>query len=161
MKVHGGNSDANADAASCAFCAIMAGRIPASVVWQDELSVAFLDLRQFHPGHVLIVPRQHYADLRDADPETAAAVTHTTARVMRVVSALFPNDGLSVWHSVGEGANQEVPHLHFHVHPRRLGDDLLRVYPSSPDHPSRDQLDAWAVEIRRALASEAGKQAHP
>lgn len=145
----------------CAFCDIVAGAIPASIVWQDEGSVAFLDLRQFHSGHVLIVSRRHYGDLREADQATAAAVMHTTARVMRAVGSLFTNDGISVWHSAGEGANQEVPHLHFHVHPRRVGDDVLRVYPSSPEHPSRAQLDAWAAEIRRVLSLETLSQSQP
>ena len=64
---------------------------------------------------------------------------------------VFPSDGLSVWHSAGAGANQEVPHLHFHVHPRRLGDGLLRVYPAAPELPGRPTLDAWAAQLRAAL----------
>lgn len=139
------------DSEQCTFCSIVAGEKPASVVWEDEHSVAFLDLRQFHSGHVLIVSRAHYGDLRDADSAAAAAVMLTTARVMRAVGSLFRNDGLSVWHSAGEGANQEVPHLHFHVHPRLLNDDVLRVYPNTPSHPSRTQLDQWATEIRQAI----------
>jgi histidine triad (HIT) family protein len=139
------------DDGRCTFCAIVTGELPASVVWQDEHSVAFLDLRQFHPGHVLIVSRAHFGDLRDADSAGASAVMLTTARVMRAVGAIFPNDGLSVWHSAGEGANQEVPHLHFHVHPRRLGDEVLRVYPSPPPYPDRPQLESWALEIRRVM----------
>lgn len=145
----------------CAFCAIVAREIPASVVWEDDLSVAFLDLRQFHPGHVLIVPRTHFGDLRHADAASAAAVMHTTARVMRAVGTIFPNDGLSVWHSAGEGANQEVPHLHFHVHPRRLGDGVLEVYPSPPDHPPRAQLDAWAETIRLKIEATPTNHALP
>ncbi|MBC8089015.1 MAG: HIT domain-containing protein [Phycisphaerae bacterium] len=140
-----------ADPDQCTFCSIVAGEKPASIVWEDEHSMAFLDLRQFHSGHVLIVSRAHFGDLRDADSATAAAVMLTTARVMRAVASLFKNDGLSVWHSAGEGAHQEVPHLHFHVHPRLIGDDVLRVYPSAPHHPPRTQLDDWASDIRQAL----------
>lgn len=136
---------------NCTFCQIIAGTIPASIVWQDALSIAFMDLRQFHAGHVLIVPRAHASDLRDADAASANAVVQTTARIMRAVGAVFSNDGLSVWHSAGEGANQEVPHLHFHVHPRLIGDDVLRVYPHSPAHPDRTQLETWAAELRTAL----------
>ncbi len=139
------------DPAHCTFCAIVAGEKPASIVWEDAHSLAFLDLRQFHSGHVLIVSRAHFGDLRDADGTTAAAVMQTVARVMRAVGGLFENDGISVWHSAGEGANQEVPHLHFHVHPRRLGDDVLRVYPCTPNHPSRSQLNHWATDIRQAI----------
>ena len=138
----------------CAFCDIVAGRTPATIVAGDALTVAFLDLRQFHPGHVLVVPRAHLADIRDADATTAAAVMSSVATVARAVAAVFPHEGLSVWHSIGPAADQEVPHLHFHVHPRRLGDGLLRVYPSAPAQPDRGTLDEWGANLRQALGRE-------
>ena len=137
--------------APCPFCAIAAGTLPASVVAEDDATVAFLDLRQFHPGHVLVIPRRHVPDIRTLDPVTGAALTAAVIRVSRAVDAAFPSDGLSLWHSAGEGANQEVPHLHVHVHPRRFGDNVLRVYPSPPDSPDRATLDAWAARIRAEL----------
>src|SRR5215213_7769007 len=106
---------ANPELGRCAFCDIVAGRLPATVVAADSLTLAFLDLRQFHPGHVLVIPRVHVADIRSADERTAAAILVATARVARAVDSCFPNDGLSIWHSAGQGADQEVPHLHFHV----------------------------------------------
>ena len=136
----------------CVFCDIVGGRQPATIVAQDDATVAFLDLRQFHPGHVLVVPRAHVADIRGADDRTAAALLVMVARVSRAVDATFPGDGLSVWHSAGEGANQEVPHLHFHVHPRRIGDDLLRVYPRPPALPDRVTLEDWGTRLARACA---------
>ena len=60
--------------AECVFCAIVAGDEPASVVLEDELTLAFLDLRQFHPGHVLVIPKEHVADVRGLDDELGAAV---------------------------------------------------------------------------------------
>ncbi len=144
---------------SCTFCDIVAGRIPATIVAADRDTVAFLDIRQFHLGHVLVVPRTHVADIRDVGDDLAAAILVTVARVARAVDRIFPNDGLSVWHSAGAGANQEVPHLHFHVHPRIIGDDLLRIYPSSPDHPDRSQLDAWGDRLRAELARAASLRA--
>ena len=140
---------------SCTFCDIVAGRTPATVVASDGLTVAFLDLRQFHPGHVLVVPRAHLADIRQADPATASAVMSSVATVARAVANAFPHEGLSVWHSIGPAADQEVPHLHFHVHPRRLHDGLLRVYPSEPAHPDRGTLDEWGARLRRALTAVA------
>ena len=116
----------------CAFCDVVAGRLPATVVHRDARTIAFLDLRQANPGHVLVVPRVHIADIRDADRVTAAAVMRSLARMARAVGRAFPNEGLSVWHSIGPAADQEVPHLHFHVHPRRHRDGLLRVYPRAP-----------------------------
>ena len=138
--------------ADCPFCRIVAGDLTASIVWEDRQTVAFFDLRQFHAGHVLVIPRVHVPDIRTVDDATAGAVMETVVRIARAVDRVFPNDGLSVWHSAGEGANQEVPHLHVHVHPRHLGDDLLRIYPSPPALPDRPALDAWAARIRDALA---------
>lgn len=141
----GGNSVA------CVFCDIVSGRQPASIVLSDAYIVAFMDLRQFHPGHVLVVPRAHVSDIRLADAATAHAVIDAVARLTRAVDHVFPSDGISVWHSIGPGANQEVPHLHFHVHPRKFGDEVLRVYPSPPAHPTRNELDSWAAQLKAAL----------
>lgn len=135
----------------CPFCAIARGELGASVVCEDALTLAFLDLRQARPGHVLVIPRAHLPDLRAADDDTGAALFRTLARVTRAVDRAFPNQGLSLWHSIGPGAHQEVPHLHLHVHPRALGDGLLRVYPGPPPAPPRAQLDDWAARIRAEL----------
>jgi histidine triad (HIT) family protein len=135
----------------CVFCRVVSGALPASIVYSDALTIAFLDLRQFHPGHVLVIPREHVHDVREADDATLGAVMTGVARMTRAVDRVFPSDGISVWHSIGPGANQEVPHLHFHVHPRRLGDELLRVYPSHPAHPARETLDDWAARLRASL----------
>lgn len=135
----------------CTFCRIAAGLEPASLVHADDQVLAFVDLRQFHPGHVLVVPRRHLADVRELDEATGAALMAMVARVTRAVAAAFPNEGLSVWHSIGEAAFQEVPHLHFHVHPRRLGDEVLRVYPHGPATPDRAVLDGHAAMLRTHL----------
>lgn len=135
----------------CAFCAIVAGRLPATVVHRDARTVAFLDLRQANPGHVLVVPRIHIADIREADRLTAAALMDGIARVARAIGRAFDHEGLSIWHSIGPAADQEVPHLHFHVHPRRHGDGLLRVYPRTPKRPRRAILDEWGERLRAAL----------
>lgn len=138
----------------CAFCAIVAGRLPATVVHRDARTVAFLDVRQATPGHVLVVPRIHIADIREADRLTAAALIAGVARVARAVGRAFDNEGLSIWHSIGPAADQEVPHLHFHVHPRRHGDGLLRVYARAPKRPRRAILDEWGERLRAALDEE-------
>lgn len=74
----------------CAFCDVVAGRLPATVVLRDARTIAFLDLRQANPGHVLVVPRVHIADIRDADRVTAAAVMRSLARITRAVGRAFP-----------------------------------------------------------------------
>ena len=135
-------------ASECIFCQIIAGEAPASFVREDALTVAFMDTRQFHPGHVLVVPRTHMPDVRALDGDTGAALMAAVADVARAVSAALVCPGMTVWHSIGEAAGQEVPHLHFHVHPRTGSDRLFLAYPSAPDTPDRASLDALAAAIR-------------
>lgn len=136
---------------NCIFCEIAQHARAASVVYEDELTMAFIDARQFHPGHTLVIPREHVDDVRHLDGATGAAVMNTLIRVTRAVDAAFPNDGMSLWHSIGPAASQEVPHLHIHVHPRKYSDGLLRVYPSRPSSPDHATRDAYAARIRAFL----------
>ena len=139
----------------CVFCAIAAGDAPASVVWKNELAMAFMDLRQPNPGHVLVIPRAHIVDILGLDDRTGAALMAGTTRVARAVSRAFAPDGLNVWQSTGEAAGQEVLHLHLHVMPRRHEDGLFRPYQELPPPGSRDLLEQLAVDVRRGLAEEA------
>ena len=136
---------------ACIFCRIVAGTEPAHVVYRDAATLAFVDLRQFHPGHVLVIPQAHLRDVRELDPATGAALMATVARITRAVGRAFPSEGLSLWHSVGPAAFQEVPHLHFHVHPRFHGDDLLRVYPGEPPGADAPTLERYAEAVRAQL----------
>lgn len=131
----------------CIFCDIIAGRAPASIVWQSEQVLAAVDLRQFNPGHVLIMPCRHLQDIRDLDDATGAALMSATIKLSKAVSAAFPCGELSVWHSAGAAANQEVPHLHIHIHPRHAGDGVLQVYPQTPLTPERSVLEDYASKI--------------
>jgi histidine triad (HIT) family protein len=135
----------------CIFCEIVRGTQPASVVWEDDLTMALVDLRQFHVGHTLVIPRQHLCDVRELDHATGAALMAAVARITRAVAAAFPNQGLSLWHSIGEAAFQEVPHLHIHVHPRMLDDGLLQVYPYAPALPEKAKRDSYAATLRSYL----------
>ena len=135
----------------CVFCDIAAGKIPASIVHQDDLTLAFVDLRQFHPGHTLVIPRRHFQDVRELDHSTGAALMATVARVSRAVGAVFPNEGLSLWHSIGDAASQEVLHLHIHIHPRFRHDGVLQVYPRPPATPNKEKRDQYAATLRQNL----------
>src|SRR5580658_6345671 len=122
---------------ACLFCELIAGRVGSSIIDANERVLAVLDIRQFHPGHVLVMPRRHIPDIRALDHPTGAALMRMATEMARAVDSVFPSDGLSLWHSAGAGANQEVPHLHIHIHPRLVGDDMLRVYPVWASSPTR------------------------
>lgn len=134
----------------CIFCRIVAGEDEASVADEDEATMAFMDVRQFHPGHTLIVPKRHIADIFALDDATGAALMSTVARVARAVRKTFRPDGINVWQSNG-APWQEVFHIHFHVLPRWKDDGLLRFTPPSRNVPDRAELDEQANRIRSAM----------
>jgi histidine triad (HIT) family protein len=135
----------------CIFRRIAVGDAEASIAYEDDATVAFMDLRQLSGGHTLVVPRRHITDIFQLDDATGAAIISTVARVSRAVRDVFDPDGINVWQSNGEAAGQEVLHFHVHVVPRDHGDGLLRFYSQRPDYPPRPNLDAEAAKIRAAL----------
>lgn len=140
--------------AECPFCAIVAGRLPASVVAQNESALAFLDVRQAVPGHVLVVPRVHVTTIYDMDEVSAGAMMQLAVRVARALREAFDPPGLNLWQSNGAAGGQEVPHVHLHVQPRRVADGLLRVYAQGAPAPTaRDELERLAERLRPLLSS--------
>jgi histidine triad (HIT) family protein len=129
------------------LCAIGAREAEASIVFQDPASLAFMDLRQMSPGHVLVIPKTHVADIFDLDDATGAALTSTVVRVARAVRDALRPDGINIWQSNGKAAGQEVFHVHFHVLPRMQGDGHAARLSAAPRHPSRAQLNAIARQI--------------
>jgi len=135
-----------------ASCAILAGGLPASIVCEDADAVAFMDLRQHVPGHVLVVPRRHVETIFDLDGDTAAALMRMAVRVAQAAGRAFAPAGLNLWQSNGHAGGQEVPHVHLHVQPRQVGDGLLRVYPGRVPAPeARERLETLARQLRGAL----------
>lgn len=120
----------------CVFCAIVAGTAPAAIVHEDAIAIAFLDLRQAVPGHVLVVPRAHVPTIYALDEATAAHLMTLAVRIAKALAGDGAPDGLNLWQSNGEAGGQEVPHVHLHVHPRRHGDGLLDVYPAGVPAPT-------------------------
>ena len=113
----------------CVFCRIISGELDSATVFEDESTLAFLDLRQSNEGHVLVVPRNHIEQIYDLDELTASALANAVCKVARAVRQVYKPDGLSIWQSNGPAAFQEVPHVHWHVFPRYTDDGHLVVYP--------------------------------
>jgi histidine triad (HIT) family protein len=150
VSVSSGHSGVMAEA--CRFCAIVRGESAASRVYEDDLALAFMNLRQANPGHVLVIPRAHVETIFDLDPHTAAHLFRVVVMIARAIRRACVPDGLNVWQSSGAAAGQEIPHVHIHLLPRITGDDLVRFYPGNPPFASRAQLDELAERIRAALA---------
>lgn len=138
---------------TCIFCGILAEKLPASVVFKDDLCWAFMDIRPVNPGHVLIVPTYHAPSLAELDEESGA---HMFRMAQRLAQALRNSglkcEGINLFLADGEAAGQEVFHVHLHVVPRYTGDGLgLRFGPDYGNRPPRAELDEMADKIRRAL----------
>ncbi len=139
-------------AGGCVFCAIVARQAEASVVYEDEAALAFLDLNPVTPGHLLVVPRKHAVGLEDIDGATSAhvwTVGHDLARALRRSSLRC--EGINVLLCDGEAAFQTVFHFHLHVIPRYAGDGwAIKTQPSARE---RSLLDGEAQAVRDAIAS--------
>ena len=135
--------------ADCVFCKIVAKQIPASVVYEDEHTLAFMDLGQVNPGHVLVALKAHAENVYALDEAQAGAVFRSVARVSRAIRAAFAPQGLSVYQANGKAAGQTVFHLHVHLVPRHDGDGMELSWPVK--NPPRDRLEEAAAKIRAQL----------
>ena len=140
---------------SCVFCDIVNGQAPASLVYEDELVLAFMDIQPVNPGHVLIAPRDHAAVLADLDPEVGG---HLFRVGMRLAVALRRSpvrcEGINLFLADGAVAGQQVAHVHLHVVPRFRGDGFgLRFGPDYAQRPSRATLDEVAAALCQQLVT--------
>lgn len=136
--------------ADCIFCKIVARQVPATVVHEDEHTLAFMDIGQVNPGHVLVALKAHAENIFALDDTQAAAVFRTAARVARAIRAAFAAPGLSVYQANGATAGQTVLHLHVHLVPRHEGDGMALTWPVK--NPPREKLAEYAQQIRARLA---------
>ena len=134
---------------NCIFCRILSGEIPATKVCEDDSTLAFMDIGQVNPGHVLVTVKPHVENLFGLDDGLAAAVFQTTARVARAVKAAFTPQGVTLYQANGAAAGQTVFHFHLHIVPRHDGDGMELVWPAKS--PPREHLEANAERIRSAL----------
>ena len=140
---------------ACIFCDIAGGRAPASVVYRDDRVTAFLDQQPITPGHLMVIPNEHFGLLGEIPDDLNL---HLYAVATRLAAALrasgLPCDGINLLLADGEAAFQEVFHTHMHVVPRVDGDGFtFEATAWSAPKPSRDALDANAAAIRAALSS--------
>ena len=139
----------------CIFCEIAAGRVRAEIVFEDEATLAFMDIAPIHRGHTLVIPKRHATDVFEIDPDDAAGVMRTALKVAHAVKAALQCDGVNLFQSNGSAAGQTVYHFHVHVLPRWKGDRtiaLLRSY-----SPQEGDLQRTADQIRQVMGPDAHK----
>lgn len=136
----------------CIFCDLVRGAAEVSIVYEDATAIAFLDIQPVNPGHVLVVPREHYETLQDVPRRVGAHLYDVAARLIPVVQTASGAGDMNIVVNSGAAAGQNVMHYHIHLIPRRVDDgfDVPLPFPGSM-MPNRQQLDAMAARIGSML----------
>ena len=108
----------------CIFCKIVAGEIPSFKIYEDEHTLAFMDINPANEGHALAIPKMHATDVHEVPDEVLARTAVTAKRVAGAIERTLHPRGLNLIQANGPAAGQSVFHFHIHLMPRRKGDDL-------------------------------------
>lgn len=136
----------------CAFCEIVAHEEDAREVFRTDTVVAFFPTEPATLGHTLLIPRVHVRDIWDLDEGLAVELGRWTVRLAAAVKRAMEPDGLNVIQSNGTAATQTVMHLHIHVVPRWVDDDIGRIWPPETGYSEDEKNAAWD-SLRQELQS--------
>jgi histidine triad (HIT) family protein len=139
----------NLETSNCAFCKVISGQVAARLVFEDEISLAFLDHRPVFPGHCLLIPKAHHETLADLPENLIGPFFRNVQLLARAIEPAMKAEGTFV--AMNNRVSQSVPHLHVHVVPRSRKDGLKGFF--WPRHPYQSEPEADAVQsaIRDAL----------
>jgi len=133
----------------CRFCDIVAGTLPAHVVFADDTTVAFLDARPVFKGHTLVVPRAHYVTLADLPADLVGPLFTRVQRVSAAMPAAFGAQGSFV--AENNVVSQSVAHLHVHIVPRTKGDGLRGFFWPRTRYADEAEAEDYARRLRKVL----------
>jgi histidine triad (HIT) family protein len=138
----------------CVFCKILSGELPVSMVYQDELVSAFMDIQPINAGHLVVIPNTHAPDLASMDEAVGHRVFAVAQRISAAIYASeLKSEGINLFLADGAAAGQEVFHLHLHVFPRYMDDGFgLKFNAAYFERPSREELDSNAEKLRALLS---------
>ena len=132
----------------CIFCKIVAGDIPSMKVYEDENCIAIMDINPATPGHVLIIPRKHAADLTEMDEALGGKLLMVAKEIGIRQKTALGADGFNVVQNNGRAAGQTVLHFHIHVIPRYAHGPQMVAW--EPTTPSREQLGELCERLKKA-----------
>lgn len=135
----------------CIFCKIVAGEIPANVIYEDDTCLAIMDVGHVNPGHSLVIVKQHAATLMDLDEAIAGHAFAVASRVAKALERTHRPDGMTILQANRPAGWQTVPHVHLHVLPRHTDDGVGLTWPAK--NPPREQLVETAATLRAALSA--------
>jgi histidine triad (HIT) family protein len=133
----------------CLFCRIVSGEVPATMVYVDENTVAFLDHRPLFHGHTLLVPREHVETLTDLSPALVEPLFTATQSIARAVELAMKAEGTFV--AMNNRVSQSVPHLHVHIVPRRRKDGLKGFFWPRTKYKDEAEMKIVQRQIAGAL----------
>jgi histidine triad (HIT) family protein len=139
---------------NCPFCKIREGKLPASLLHEDELVLVIVDLSPINEGHLLIIPKIHASGMADVDPDTLAHMMRLAQRMNAALrKSSYKCEGVNLFLADGEAAGQEVFHCHLHVYPRFKGDGFgfRSVKGKHFVQAERARMDAVAQELQGLL----------
>ena len=138
---------------NCVFCKLFSGELEVTVIHEDDVCVAFMDVQPINPGHALVVPRKHEPYLADLEAEAGAEMFRVAQRVAAALRECGVKcEGINFFLADGVAAGQEVFHVHLHVIPRYSGDNFgLILPPDYQDRPAREELNDIAQRLRFVL----------
>jgi histidine triad (HIT) family protein len=134
----------------CLFCQIANRRMNANVVFEDQLSLAFLDHRPLFPGHSLLIPKQHVETLTDLPSELVPQFFRSAQQIAEAVERAMQAEGTFV--AINNKVSQSVPHLHVHIVPRKKGDGLKGFFWPRKKYQSEEEMAEVAARIRARLS---------
>lgn len=139
----------------CIFCRIVEGEAPARVVYEDEDTMAFLDVNPLSEGHTLVIPKAHYETLTDLPEDEGATLMRTIHRITPEIEAAVDADASTVGFNNGVAAGQEIDHVHGHIVPRFEKDGGRPIHAVAGRNPklSDDELDEIAEDISATLSA--------
>lgn len=133
---------------NCIFCKILAGEIPSTAVYEDDDFKAILDVNPAARGHVIILPKNHAANIYELPDEDTSKIMIVAKKIATAIEKAYHCDGVNILQNNGEAAGQTVFHLHVHVIPRFKG-DTVNIGWKQGDMP--EDLDAICKEIQAQL----------
>lgn len=136
---------------ACLFCGIVAGQVEVAKVFEDDLTLAFLDHRPLFPGHCLLIPKQHYETLTDLPGELVPPLFGNAQKIAAAVERAMESDGSFV--AINNRVSQSVPHLHVHIVPRRRKDGLRGFFWPRTKYESAAEMERVREAIGSAIAA--------
>ena len=133
----------------CIFCKIIAGEIPCFKLYEDDNTLAFMDINPASDGHALVVPKEHDANIHDISESSITATVLTAKKIATAIEKTLDPDGLNLLQCNGPGAAQSVLHFHMHVLPRENGDNLKLNW--GLESGNMDDIEKLATRIRDNL----------